>query len=57
MARLLNAKMEYMLTFHILNVYVDRTQPHKFKFTFKVLLFQTGEVESCIDDEDDRWVS
>ena len=27
--------MEYMLTFHILNVYVDKTQPHQFKFTFK----------------------
>ena len=24
-----------MLTFHILNVYVDKTQPHQFKFTFK----------------------
>ena len=23
----------------------------------KVLLFQTGEVKSCVDDEDDRWVS
>ena len=27
--------MEYMLTFHILNVYVDKTQPCQFKFTFK----------------------
>ena len=27
--------MEYMLTFHILNVYVDKTQPRQFKFTFK----------------------
>ena len=27
--------MEYMLTFHILNVYVDMTQPRQFKFTFK----------------------
>ena len=27
--------MEYMLTFHIFNVYVDKTQPHQFKFTFK----------------------
>ena len=27
--------MEYILTFHILNVYVDKTQPHQFKFTFK----------------------
>ena len=26
--------MEYMLTFHILNVYVDQTQPRQFKFTF-----------------------
>ena len=26
--------MEYMLTFHILNVYVDKTQPRQFKFTF-----------------------
>ena len=24
-----------MLTFHILNVYVDKTQPHQFKYTFK----------------------
>ena len=29
--------MEYMLTFHILNVYVDKTQPHQFKFTFKTI--------------------
>ena len=28
--------MEYMLTFHILNVYVDKTQPRQFKFTFKM---------------------
>ena len=28
--------MEYMLTFHILNVYVVKTQPHQFKFTFNV---------------------
>ena len=27
--------MEYMLTFHILNVYADKTQPRQFKFTFK----------------------
>ena len=27
-----------MLTFHILNVYVDKTQPHQFKFTFKSLM-------------------
>ena len=27
--------MEYMLTFHILNVYVDKTQQRQFKFTFK----------------------
>ena len=30
--------MEYMLTFHILNVYVDKTQPCQFKFTFKKYL-------------------
>ena len=24
--------MEYMLTFHILNVYFDETQPHQFKY-------------------------
>ena len=30
--------MEYMLTFHILNVYVDKTQPRQFKFTFKFTL-------------------
>ena len=28
--------MEYMLTFHILNVYVDKTQPRQFKFTFNM---------------------
>ena len=28
--------MEYMLTFHILNVYVDKTQPCQLKFTFNV---------------------
>ena len=27
--------MEYVLTFHILYVYVDKTQPRQFKFTFK----------------------
>ena len=26
--------MECMLTFHISNVYVDKTQPRQFKFTF-----------------------
>ena len=36
--------MEYMLTFHILNVCVDKTQPRQFKFTFNkkyalILLF------------------
>ena len=30
--------MEYMPTFHILNVYVDVTQPHQFKFTFNMML-------------------
>ena len=34
--------MEYMLTFHILNVYVDKTQPRQFKFTFKVLCISMG---------------
>ena len=41
--------MEYMLTFHILNVHVDKTQPRQFKFTFKsvfemvcLILFQTA---------------
>ena len=29
--------MEYMLTFHILNVYVDKTRPRQFKFTFNTL--------------------
>ena len=28
--------MEDMLTFHILNVYVDKTQPHQFKYTFNM---------------------
>ena len=27
-----------MLTFHILNVYVDKTQPRQFKFTFNAFL-------------------
>ena len=27
-----------MLTFHILNVYVDKTQPRQFKFTFNPAL-------------------
>ena len=31
--------MEYVLTFHILNVYVHKTQPHQFKFTFKLRQF------------------
>ena len=35
--------MEYMLTFHIVNVYVDQTQPRQFKFTFK----NKGDVQSC----------
>ena len=26
--------MEYMLTFHTLKLFVDKTQPHQFKFTF-----------------------
>ena len=30
--------MEYMRTFHILNVYVDKTKPRQFKFTFKDLV-------------------
>ena len=30
--------MEYMLTFHIVNVYVDKTQPRQFKFTFNICL-------------------
>ena len=34
--------MEYMLTFHILNMYVDKTQPHQFKFTFKGI--QDGQI-------------
>ena len=31
--------MEYMLTFHILHMYVDKTQPRQFKFTFNNLFF------------------
>ena len=27
-----------MITFHIFNVYVDKTQPHQFMFTFKARL-------------------
>ena len=26
------AKMEHRITFHILNVYFDKTQPHQFKY-------------------------
>ena len=29
-----------MLTFHILNVYVDKTQPRQFKFTFNISFSQ-----------------
>ena len=32
---------EYMLTFHILNVYVDKTQPRQFKFT---LMLSPGRI-------------
>ena len=28
------------LTFHILNVYIDKTQPHQFKLTFKEALYR-----------------
>ena len=28
-----------MLTFHILNVYVDKSQPHQFKFNFNKYAF------------------
>ena len=31
--------MEYMLTFHILNVYVDKNQPRQFKFTFNINIY------------------
>ena len=34
--------MEYMLTFHILNLYVDKTQPRQFKFTFKAVIMMTN---------------
>ena len=40
--------MEYVLTFHILNVYVDKTQPHQFKFTFK----EIGDKQNLQDDID-----
>ena len=30
--------MEYMLTFHIFNVYVDKTQPRQFKFNIKTIV-------------------
>ena len=33
-----------MLTFHILNVYVDKNQPHQFKYTFKFSVL----TRSCI---------
>ena len=40
--------MEYVLTFHILNVYVDKTQPHQFKFTFNVRpLLHSEQLMSC----------
>ena len=28
-----------MPTFHILNVYVDKTQPHQFKYTFNMVAY------------------
>ena len=42
--------MEYMLTFHILNVYVDKTQPHQFKFTFKTLIAYNAYVMNTVID-------
>ena len=40
--------MEYMLTFHILNVYVDKTQPHQFKFTFKATIIKSIEINGKV---------
>ena len=36
--------MEYMLTFHILNVYVDQTQPRQFKFTFNCFISHNNNI-------------
>ena len=40
--------MEYMLTFHIVNVYVDKTQPRQFKFTFKDMLLNSHISKSVL---------
>ena len=56
--------MEYMLTFHILNVYVDKTQPHQFKFTFKtqqlswVVSFARGhhQLRSDTSPSEQSWI-
>ena len=37
-----------MLTFHILNVYVDKTQPRQFKFTFKTLIVYFIYYTNCL---------
>ena len=42
--------MEYMLTFHTLNVYVDKTQPRQFKFTFK------GDIHGWDDKRMKEWL-
>ena len=46
-------KMEYMLTFHILNVYVDKTQPRQFKLTFKLC----GEADCRLNCSYQVWKS
>ena len=33
-----------MLTFHILNVYVDKNQPRQFKFTFNIVCLKPGSI-------------
>ena len=42
--------MECMLTFHILNVYVDKTQPRQLKFTFKMQVkCKRADIDSAQD--------
>ena len=45
--------MEYMLTFHILNVYVDKTQPHQFKYTFKQMLELCMHIQNINNKSDE----
>ena len=40
--------MEYMVTFHILNVYFDKTQPHQLKYTFNVFTPQIKSLKYIV---------